>query len=186
MPACAVIGDVYRLNAARYRDKPAFVMPDGRKRSFADLYDRVLRLCGALLSHGLTPGHRVGILARNRIEYVEGYGVSTAGFIALPLNWRLSPRELEAVLQDAEPCAVLADPEFRPMIEQMQHRLPFIKHIISFDEDYEDFISATPSTVPQYLPSQDDTACLLYTSGTTGNPKGAEPVSYTHLTLPTN
>ena len=74
-----VIGEVYRRNAGGYGDKPAFIMPDGRARSFAVLQERVCRLCNALLAHGLKPGDRVGILSRNRIEYVEGYGVSAAG-----------------------------------------------------------------------------------------------------------
>ena len=90
--ALNVIGDVYRRNAALHGDKPAFIMPDGRSRSFAEVCDRATRLGNALLARGLKPGDRVGILSRNRIEYIEAYGVSAVGLIALPLNWRLAPR----------------------------------------------------------------------------------------------
>ncbi len=67
-PALQTIGDVYRGNAARYGDKPAFIMPDGRARTFASLYERATRLGNALLARGLKPGDRGGILSRNRID----------------------------------------------------------------------------------------------------------------------
>jgi acyl-CoA synthetase (AMP-forming)/AMP-acid ligase II len=175
-----VIGEVYRGNAGRYRDKPAFIMPDGRARSFADLYKRVTRLCNALLARGLKQGDRVGILSRNRIEYVEGYGVSAAGLIALPLNWRLAPRELQIVLENARPAALIVDPSFVPVIEELRAALPFVSHFIDFDdatpgfESYEAMlVEASPGPLDVSV-SPEDTACLLYTSGTTGIPKGAE------------
>lgn len=174
MPAFAVIGDVYRSNAARLGAKPAFVMPDGRHRDFRELQERVLRLCEALRAGGVSAGDRVGILSRNRIEYVEAYGVSSAGMIALPLNWRLSPRELRIVLKDAEPAALLVDAEFAPVVAQMRDELPFVRHVIGFDDDYEALLAAAKPAEPSIAVSPEDTACLLYTSGTTGAPKGAE------------
>ncbi|HWV51525.1 class I adenylate-forming enzyme family protein [Pseudorhodoplanes sp.] len=179
-PAFEVIGDVYRRNAARYADKPALVMPDGRTRSFADMYERATRLGNALLARGLKPGDRVGILSRNRIEYVEGYGVSAAGLIALPLNWRLSPRELQIVLTNAEPAALIVDPSFFPVIEELRGALPFVKVFLALDGDADGFESydrvvASGSSEPAGIAvSPEATACLLYTSGTTGIPKGAE------------
>ncbi|ARQ00229.1 class I adenylate-forming enzyme family protein [Pseudorhodoplanes sinuspersici] len=175
-----VIGDVYRLNAERFGEKPAFVMPDGRVRSFAELYERVIRLNNALLDRGLKPGDRVGILSRNRIEYVEGYGVSASGLIALPLNWRLAPRELQIVLENAEPAALIVDQSFTPVIDAIREALPFVQHFIGFDAPpgswlgYEALLAGASPTPIEALISPDDTACLLYTSGTTGIPKGAE------------
>jgi len=179
-PRFQMIGDVFRLNAERFGDKLAFVMPDGHARSFAEIGERVVRLVNTLRDLGLNAGDRVGILSRNRIEYIEGCGVSAGGLIALPLNWRLSPRELQIVLENAQPAALLVDPSFVPVIDAMRAALPFVKHFICFDEapngwqSYETLlIDASPVPVqPQVSP--DDTACLLYTSGTTGMPKGAE------------
>lgn len=175
-----VIGDVYRRNALRYGDKPAFIMPDGRSRSFAALNERATRLATALLARGLQPGDRVGILSRNRIEYVEAYGVSGAGLIALPLNWRLSPRELQIVLTDAEPAALIVDRSFGPVIAELRATLPFVRVFLLLDdaadgfECYEDIVAAGSTAAPQIAVSPEATACLLYTSGTTGIPKGAE------------
>lgn len=175
-----VIGDVYRLNAERYGDKPAFVMPDGRSRSFADVHERATRLSNALLARGLAPGDRVGILSRNRIEYIEAYGVSGAGLIALPLNWRLSPRELQIVLTNAEPAALIVDPSFIPVIRELRDALPFMQVFLALDDGiegfdrYEEFVaSGSPQPAGIAVPPE-ATACLLYTSGTTGIPKGAE------------
>ncbi len=179
-PAFEVIGDVYRRNAARYGEKPAFIMPDGRSRSFADMYERATRLGNALLARGLKPGDRVGILSRNRIEYVEGYGVSAAGFIALPLNWRLSPRELQIVMTNAEPAALIVDPSFMPVIEELRGALPFVRVFLGFDgvatgfESYDEVLASGSPEPAGIAVAPQETACLLYTSGTTGIPKGAE------------
>jgi acyl-CoA synthetase (AMP-forming)/AMP-acid ligase II len=179
-PVFEVIGDVYRRNAARYGDKPAFIMPDSRSRSFAALYERATRLANALLARGLKPGDRVGILSRNRTEYIEAYGVSGAGLIALPLNWRLSPRELQIVLANAEPAALIVDPSFMPVIEELRHALPFVRVFLGLDggaEGFEIYDEVLASGAPEpagIAVSPEATACLLYTSGTTGLPKGAE------------
>lgn len=175
-----VIGDVFRLNAEHFSDKPAFIMPDGRSRSFTALGERVIRLVNALRDLGLKDGDRVGILSRNRIEYIEGYGVSTGGLIALPLNWRLSSRELQVVLENAQPAALLVDPSFIPVIDAMRAALPFVQHFICFDEppsgwqSYEMLLAGVSPAPANARVLPDDTACLLYTSGTTGMPKGAE------------
>lgn len=179
-PALAVIGDVYRRNAARYGDKPALTMPDGRSRSFAEVDERARRLANALLARGLQPGDRVGILSRNRIEYIEAYGISGAGLIALPLNWRLSPRELQIVLGNAEPAALIVDPSFMPAIEELRAVLPFVQVFLALDgaadgfQSYDEVVASGSPQPPGIAVSPDATACLLYTSGTTGIPKGAE------------
>jgi len=175
-----VIGDVYRRNAALHGDKPAFIMPDGRSRSFAEVCDRATRLGNALLARGLKPGDRVGILSRNRIEYIEAYGVSAVGLIALPLNWRLAPRELQLVLENAEPAALIIDPSFLPVVDELRAALPFVHFFLALDEAaagyerYEDLVASGSPQPSGAAVSPDATACLLYTSGTTGAPKGAE------------
>jgi acyl-CoA synthetase (AMP-forming)/AMP-acid ligase II len=179
-PAFAVIGDVYRRNAARYGDKPALIMPDGRWRSFAEVDERATRLANALMARGLKPGDRVGILSRNRIEYIEAYGVSGAGLIALPLNWRLSPRELQIVLSNAEPATLIVEPSFVPAIKELRSALPFVKVFLALDggaegfESYDAVVTSGSPTLSGISVSPDATACLLFTSGTTGIPKGAE------------
>ena len=128
----AVWGEIVRANAAAHRDKPALVCED-RALSFAQFEARTNRLDNALAALGLVKGDRVAILSRNRIEAVEAYGVAGAGLIALPLNWRLSARELLHPLQDGAPRALIAEPEFLPLIESLRPQLGGIGHFIAFD-----------------------------------------------------
>ena len=131
-------------------------------------------------ARGLSAGDRVGILSRNRIEYVEAYGVSAAGLIALPLNWRLVPRELQIVLENARPSALIVDPTFLPVIAEMRRALPFVRRFSRLDGardgfgSYEAMLSHGKPAQLDMAVSPEATACFLYTSGTTGIPKGAE------------
>lgn len=172
------IGDVFRHNATRFADKTAFVMPDGASRSFGEIHTRTEKLAGALRELGAGAGDRVAILSKNRIEYVEVLGVSVAGLIPVPLNWRLSTRELLTVLQDCSPAALIFEPAFAAVIDELRVDLPECR-LVRFGEadsialSYEDLMAALP-TLPAAAVSPEATACLLYTSGTTGQPKGAE------------
>jgi acyl-CoA synthetase (AMP-forming)/AMP-acid ligase II len=174
----AVWGDIVRANAAAHRDKPALVC-EGRALSFAQFEARTNRLNNALAALGLVKGDRVAILSRNRVEAVEAYGVAGAGLIALPLNWRLSARELLHPLQDGAPRALIAEAEFLPLIESLRPQLGGIEHFIAFDGaragwlDYEALLDNASAQAPRVEVRPADVACLMYTSGTTGAPKGA-------------
>ena len=127
-------------------------MPFRSSQSAAALHERATRLANALMARGLKPGDRVGILSRNRIEYVEAYGVSGAGLIALPLNWRLSPRELQIVLTNAEPAALIVDPAFMPVIKELQSVLPFVRVCLGLDggaEGFESYDEVVASGAPE-------------------------------------
>ena len=94
-PDISVIADVIERNAARYPDKVALAS-SGTRISFGEFAARVQRLAANLGRLGLAKGSRVAILSRNRPEYLEVICASVAGFISVPLNWRLSVRELGA------------------------------------------------------------------------------------------
>lgn len=173
-----VFGDATRGAARRVPDKPALVA-DGGSVTFAAADARMNRLAHALLRLGLTPGDRVAVLARNRPEVVEAYGATKAGLVVLPLNWRLAPEELMHPLADGEPAAVLAEPNFIPVIEALRDKAPSLRHFVCLGSapdgwlDYETLLAAAPATEPGIAVAPDDLLCLMYTSGTTGRPKGA-------------
>ena len=87
------VGDVLRLNAHLNGGRTAFESPNGLAVTFQQFYERVNRLTNCIHALGLKRGARVAILSRNRIEYVEFYGVTKAGYIAVPLNWRLTRKK---------------------------------------------------------------------------------------------
>lgn len=176
--ACSVFGDVLRLSAARLGHKPAFIWNE-RSVSFAEVNSRVNRLIGALAGLGLVRGDRVAILARNRAEYFEVYGVAKGGFVAVPLNFRLSQRELLHPLEDSRPVALVVEPEFVPTIDSLRARLASVRHFIVFGEEcngwrgYESLLAAASDAEPRAEIRPDDVLCLTYSSGTTGAPKAA-------------
>ncbi len=180
MQAATTIAEVFRRNAGVRPHKVAFAMADGRQRTFADLSARVDRLVAALRQAGLLAGDRVAVLAKNRIETIEVYGVSAGGFIPVPLNWRLAPAELAAVLDDSRPAALLFEPGFTVPLESALSRLSFKPMCVAFSDgsdgasDYEKLLAGADGTQAPLVGDPNDVACLLYTSGTTGRPKGAQ------------
>lgn len=180
MTEAKTIGDVFRINATIWPDKIAFRTVNGRVRTFLEVGTRVNQLVAALQSYGLEHGERVAILSKNCIEYIEVYGVSAGGFIPVPLNWRLSHRELAFILEDCRPKVLIYDRKFADVVKSIGALLSFEPIFISFSgegghvSEYESLLTDGSTKWSEVSVSPNETACLLYTSGTTGRPKGAE------------
>jgi acyl-CoA synthetase (AMP-forming)/AMP-acid ligase II len=178
-PDVSVIAHVIERNAARYPDKVALASP-GARVSFGEFAARAQRLAANLACLGLAKGSRVAILSRNRPEYLEVICASVAGFIAVPLNWRLSLQELGAIIAECEPEVIISDKNFIDMTDALRRDAVCVKHVFCFDQapaqwlDYSEILRHPPDREELARVAPDDTACLLYTSGTTGAPKGAE------------
>lgn len=175
-----LIWDVVLGNAERFEHKPALVTASGQQTSFRALATRVERFVGALCALGLKEGSRIAILSRNRPEFFEAICVSAGGFIAVPLNWRLGHEEIALVLRDCQPDALLLDDAFLAMEAALRPALGPSAHVISFDSkpagclSYEDMIGQGHFASLEEHRDPNATACIVYTSGTTGIPKGAE------------
>jgi acyl-CoA synthetase (AMP-forming)/AMP-acid ligase II len=180
--AIAVWGDVARRNAVVRPDKIAFSGARGQvsfQVSFGAANARMNRLNAALRSFGLGKGDRVAVLARNRSEYFEVLGVAKSGLIAVPLNWRLSPRELGHVIAECRPSAIVVEPPFAPAIDGLRGEFGEGTRFIAFDAapdgwlSYEALLDTAAAGEIAAEVSPDDVVCLMYSSGTTGLPKGA-------------
>ncbi len=144
------------------------------------------RLAAAFRGSGLRPGARVVFLSRNSPEYPMLYfAASKAGLVSVPLNVRLVPREWAYIVSNAGAELVVAEQEFLAGVDSVRDELPGVRHFVSTSEedtgwpDVHSFASDTAPGAPRTEPVGDD-AYLMYTSGTTGRPKG---VAITHSAL---
>ena len=166
-----------------YPDKEAVV--SGEKRfTYEQFADRTYRLANSLRSMNIFKGDRVAILHQNSHEYLESYfALAQLGGILVPLNFRLSPKELAFILKDSGAGIMIASARFRDKVKSILEMETFLSRIIwagagDIDKslesfDYEDLIdSAQNSPPPIPLLYDDDIAHIYYTSGTTGHPKG--------------
>jgi acyl-CoA synthetase (AMP-forming)/AMP-acid ligase II len=169
---------VLRLNAHRNGGRIAFETSSGHSVTFRQFNERVNRLTNSIHALGLKRGARVAILSRNRVEYVEFYGITKAGYIAVPLNWRLTPEEITGLIRDSGPELLIADEHHRDMVEGNRHAWPSVTHFVllgsgtDFWLPYEGLLSDSSTSEPAFTALPDDVLCLIYTSGTTGAPKG--------------
>jgi acyl-CoA synthetase (AMP-forming)/AMP-acid ligase II len=175
-----VIGDLTRLNAVRYPNKTALIMGE-RSLTYAELEARANRLAHGLLSLGVQAGDRVALLAYNRLDYsVVVQAVAKCGAILVPMNFRLAPPEMAHVLADAEPRLLFMEPSFRAAIGQALAGLAQPPQIVLLTNEGEpadgpslDSLSAGRSETPPEVGVDPESPCvILYTSGTTGRPKG--------------
>ena len=170
----ATIGALFHARVPANADHVAVVEGD-RALSFAELEDRSNRLANGLMAMGLSRGDRVGLLARNCLEYMEvELAAAKAGLILACLNWRLGDRELTHCINLVEPEVVIVQEALTETLDRLDlhpHRRIVIGGAIG--ADYEDVLTAGASTYPDLDLDPEDGLVILYTSGTTGLPKGA-------------
>ena len=164
------------LRAGRaYAERPAIAV--GTDRTFADygtLLRRVAALAGGLgRAFALMPGDRVAVIMRNGACYIESlFACWYGGWVALPVNAHLHPREFAYILTHSGARICLASADLAGYIETISSQLPDLRALIVVeDEHYRQLVATEPAAIAARTP--DDTAWLFYTSGTTGRPKGA-------------
>jgi fatty-acyl-CoA synthase len=154
-----------------------------REMSFATWNARACRLANALLGLGLSKGDRVAVLAYNCVEWAEIYAATAkAGLVTVPVNFRLVGKEVRFILDNAEAAAVIVQHELAGVIEEIRDDLAIAAdRLVWFGEGacppgyraYENLVAAGQAREPDQRVAADDPWTLMYTSGTTGNPKGA-------------
>ena len=174
-----MLPELVARSARRVPDTVALIYGDDR-RSFAELEERANRLANALAERGVRAGDHVALLMYNRIEFVETFlAIQKLGACAVPVNFRLVPEELEYVLADSRSVGIVTDPELAELAAGTDPAF----QLTAGTPSYEDALAAAPADDPGVLVDDDQLAFLMYTSGTTGRPKGA---MLTHQNLVVN
>ena len=173
------------IESTRHGDRVAF-QDENRTLTFNQLMARVTSLTQALTAKGLKPGDRIALLSRNSVSAVECIFAACAGFILVPLNWRLSAAELSVLVQDCTPAALICENNYLDAAESALVTAADIGLLIDLDDTgrkgwlgYETLISGAKGEITAE-PAPSDPALIIYTSGTTGTPKG---VTIAHATL---
>jgi fatty-acyl-CoA synthase len=162
-----------------YGDKPA-IIDDEKRLTYKQLRERVNQLSRGLREIGIEKGDKVAYLAPNTTEMLEGfYGVFGVGGVMTPLNTRLKPANYEFILTHSESKALFVDEELYPLVQGILSNVPTLEHVIIHGSPkdgypgYEEWRNRFRRDEFNRVPLEEtDIASLLYTSGTTGDPKG--------------
>jgi long-chain acyl-CoA synthetase len=167
------ITDLVRGGDAERRARPALSLstPEGGTLTYDELDHRSNRVAQALLAAGVRPGDRVPMLDLNSLELFEVvFGTLKMGGVFTPVNWRLTPAEVRAILVDSGATVVVAGPLFAELAAGATQGTGM--RVIVTGDEYEALLAAVDAVDPVEPSGFEDAVLQLYTSGTTGMPKG--------------
>jgi long-chain acyl-CoA synthetase len=156
-----------------------------REMSWGELLDRSCRMANALAAAGVGDQDRVAFLDKNGIEHFEVFfGASLLNAVCVDVNWRLAAPEVRFIVDDADAKVLVVGPDFVPILESIADQLPKVTTFVVIGdgnaelagdaavERYDDWVDRYPADDPGTSGAESDTAFQLYSSGTTGRPKG--------------
>jgi len=176
-----IAGDILAERARLSPEKTALIyIPTDERFSYVELDERSVRCAEVWTENGIKKGARVGILTQNCVEFIDAfYAAGKTGIIAVPLNPRQTARELEYVVRDAGLTALMYESDYAETVTELRRRTGIEKLFCVDDKGITGSIeyrracaSVDPKRFQRARCAPEDPYCLLYTSGTTGKPKG--------------
>jgi acyl-CoA synthetase (AMP-forming)/AMP-acid ligase II len=157
------------------------VVGAGRRQTFAQLAEAARRVANGLAAQGIDAGDRVAYWARNAPEFFELlFGAAHRNAPLVVLNWRLAAREVAYILDDCRARVLVVGADFVPLLEEIRDQLHPDLLVLVLEESYPRWRDRRPADADPVSCDEHDVALQLYTSGTTGRPKG---VQLTHRNL---
>jgi acyl-CoA synthetase (AMP-forming)/AMP-acid ligase II len=180
------LGEILTKNAEEIPGRTA-VIDRSRCLGWSEIDERTNRLANALAARGVSKGDRVAFLLQNDHHWLETtFATLKLGAVVVPLSWRMSAGEQERVVDDSSPSAVILSDAFLELCRDLPLWLAQTSRAILIGQgrpgtsSYEELIDRASPDAPETKVFEDDLACISFTSGTTGSPKG---VMWTHGTL---
>ncbi|MBL8530147.1 MAG: fatty acid--CoA ligase [Hyphomonadaceae bacterium] len=168
----ATLGDVARYHGRTRPDRVALVF-EGRATTYAALDRNTNQVAAALAAEGVRAGDRIAYLGKNTDQYFELLlGAAKAGVMMAPIGWRLSADEVAYILQDSGAKLLFVGPECVETAGAAVAKLAGPPRVIAMEPGFDTWRAAQSTEDGGFQPAPEDGALLLYTSGTTGRPKG--------------
>ena len=185
------VAGIVRRHVAERPERTALVMDD-RQVTWRELGARSARVANAFVASGVGPQDRIAFCDKNSLEYFDvTFGAAMANAVVVALNWRLAPPEMEGVLNDAGAKVLIVGPDFYDHVAAIEPNLTSVALIVALGDHprwigFADWVGAQPTTDP-HVPTRPSDVCMqLYTSGTTGLPKGVMISNAAFLALVAN
>jgi acyl-CoA synthetase (AMP-forming)/AMP-acid ligase II len=166
--------------SAREHPDADFAVFRGRSVTYRDAVTMTNRIANALVEAGLGLGERFAVLSKNSIELaLLYYAGSKAGAVPVPLNYRLAPPEWSYIVKDAGARVLFAQESLANALAPVRDELSDVKRFVALDgapagwQNWDELLAAQPERAPEREVTERDDAYQMYTSGTTGRPKGA-------------
>ncbi|HEY4459219.1 MAG TPA: long-chain-fatty-acid--CoA ligase [Pseudonocardiaceae bacterium] len=166
------VAGVVEFHAGRTPATPAIVC-SGRSLTYAEVHGNSNRIAHAITASGLRPGSRIAYLGKESEHYYEIlFAAAKSATVLVPVNWRLTAAEVDHILRDSGTELLFVEPALADVAQKVQADLPTLSTIVELDAGFAAWHGDQPDTDLAPGTGQDDPIVQLYTSGTTGLPKG--------------
>jgi long-chain acyl-CoA synthetase len=175
--AISTNAQLIRTHGAALRDKVAVVAGD-RRITYGQLDARSSQVANALAAEGVGDQDHVAFLDKNSPEHLElVFGTAKINAVSVAVNWRLAPPEVAYIVNDSDAKVLVVGEDFTAVLDAIAADLTTVTKIVVIGhhdgyESYDDWVARQPALDPGAEPAPDDVALQLYSSGTTGRPKG--------------